>query len=114
MDEGTLIIFAKAPIPGETKTRLIPRIGSQGAVELHQHLVLHTLKTATQARLCPIELWCTPSPDHPFFQDCAQKFDVTLHTQQGIDLGQRMAHAIDTVLRYKRYVILIGSDCPSL
>jgi rSAM/selenodomain-associated transferase 1 len=37
-----------------------------------------------------------------------------LHTQQGADLGERMAHALDSALRHSRYVVLIGTDCPSL
>ena len=114
MNEGTLIIFARAPIPGQTKTRLIPRLGDKQAVELHQRLVLHTLETATRARLCPVELWCSPSTDHPFFQACSRQFDITLHTQHGTDLGERMAHAIDNAMQHGRYVILIGTDCPSL
>lgn len=114
MDKGTLIIFAKAPIPGQAKTRLIPGLGSGQAAELHRRLVLHTLETATRAQICPVELWCTPSTDHPFFQACSQQFDITLHTQHGTDLGKRMSHAINSASQHSRYVILIGTDCPSL
>lgn len=32
---GTLAVMAKAPIPGFAKTRLIPRLGPEGAAELH-------------------------------------------------------------------------------
>ncbi|MBS1202795.1 MAG: hypothetical protein H6R22_1304, partial [Chromatiaceae bacterium] len=31
---GTLIIFAREPVPGEVKTRLIPALGAQGAARL--------------------------------------------------------------------------------
>lgn len=114
MHDNTLIIFAKAPIPGETKTRLIPGLGIEGAAMLHRQLVLHTLETALEAGIGSVELWCAPAPDHSFFQECLRLYDITLRTQQGIDLGQRMAHAIDTALQYSRSVILIGTDCPSL
>ena len=114
MDKSTLIIFAKAPLPGKTKTRLIPEIGSQRAAHLHKKLVLHTLDTAQQAQADRIELWCAPSSDHPFFETCSQQFDITLHSQYGQDLGERMAHAIESALQYSHDVILIGTDCPSL
>jgi hypothetical protein len=110
----TIIIFTKAPVPGKTKTRLIPRIGSQRAAKLHAELVLHTLRTAKQTQSSRMELWCTPSTRHPFFQDCSHQFGITLHTQHGDDLGQRMSHAIDSALQHSRYIILVGTDCPSL
>jgi len=114
MDKSTLIIFAKAPQPGKTKTRLIPEIGSQRAAHLHTKLVLHTLDTAQQAQADHIELWCTPSSDHPFFETCSQQFDITLHSQYGQDLGERMANAIESALQYSHDVIIIGTDCPSI
>ena len=114
MKDTTLIVFAKAPVPGQTMTRLIPEIGVTGAVNLHRTLVLHTLQTATKTRFASIQLWCAPSPNHPFFLACTRTFDVSLHTQQGSDLGERMKHAIDTALQLSKSVILIGTDCPSL
>ncbi len=39
---------------------------------------------------------------------------MTLHQQQGADLGERMAQAIKTNLRKFRRVVLIGTDAPSL
>ena len=114
MSDGTLIIFAKAPVPGHTKTRLIPHLGAEGAVDLHRRLVLYTLDTAARSRFDVTQLWCTPSQDHPFFQDCMRNFDITLHTQQGVDLGERMAYALNSALRHSRYVVLIGTDCPTL
>lgn len=114
MSDGTLIIFAKAPVPGHTKTRLIPHLGALGAADLHRQLVLYTLDTAARGRFDMTQLWCAPSQDHPFFQDCTRNFDITLHTQQGADLGERMAHALNSTLRHSRYAVLIGTDCPTL
>lgn len=114
MKDTTLIIFAKAPMPGQTMTRLIPEIGVTGAVNLHRTFVLHTLQTATKTRFDSIQLWCTPSPNHPFILECTRIFDISLHTQQGADLGERMKHAFDTALQQSKSVILIGTDCPTL
>lgn len=110
--DARLLIFAKAPVPGQVKTRLIPQLGITGATDLHQRLVIETLTMASTENLFPIELWCAPDTQHAFFSDCKKKFPLTLHPQQGHDLGQRMHHALRTALSRCQHAILIGSDCP--
>ncbi|MGB8856876.1 MAG: TIGR04282 family arsenosugar biosynthesis glycosyltransferase [Burkholderiales bacterium] len=110
----SLLVFAKAPHSGKVKTRLIPTLGPEGAAELYEHMLLHALGEASAADIGPIELWCAPDTQDEFFADCAQQFRLSLHTQQGADLGERMAHALRDALTRARCVILIGSDCPAL
>lgn len=111
--DARILVFAKPPVPGYSKTRLIPALGEYGAAELHKRLVKHTLTTATDAALCPVELWCASDINHPFFQQCQQRFPLSLHLQRGADLGERMANALESALRHCRYAILIGTDCPA-
>ena len=94
-----LIVFARAPVPGQVKTRLIPAMGPEAAASLHEKLVFHSLAMAVYAGVGPVDLWCTPSPDHPFFIRCNREFQVELHTQVGEDIGQRMAHAFKETLK---------------
>src|SRR2546425_480382 len=42
----SLILFARYPVPGKVKTRLIPALGADGAAALHRRLVLRTLRAA--------------------------------------------------------------------
>jgi rSAM/selenodomain-associated transferase 1 len=109
-----LIIFAKAPIPGQVKTRLVPTMGEGPSTLLCEWMTLHTLATVMKAALGPVDLWCTPSKDHPFFRHCAKEFNVGLKTQTNGDLGRRMAHAFRETLRRTPYALLMGTDCPSL
>ena len=52
-----LILFARYPVPGRAKTRLIPALGAEGAAALHRRLVLRTLRTARKAcRAVPADL----------------------------------------------------------
>ena len=67
-----IIVFAKAPIPGEVKTRLIPVLGAAGAAALHERLVDRTLATVAAAALGPVELCCAPDATHPFLVSCAR------------------------------------------
>ncbi len=110
----SLLIFAKAPQTGTVKTRLIPALGAQGATDLYQRMLRHTLEQAVAANIGPIELWCAPDPQNAFFTLCAQEFKLSLHTQQGADLGEKMLHALSDALKRSPGAILIGSDCPTL
>nr|VFJ51644.1 MAG: hypothetical protein BECKDK2373B_GA0170837_10342 [Candidatus Kentron sp. DK] len=106
-----ILLFAKAPIPGKAKTRLIPALGARGAGALQAALLRHTLTTVAQTRL-ECELWCHPDSAHPVFSALAREFGVSLHVQTGNDLGRRMGYAAGADRH--RPAILIGADCPSL
>ncbi len=109
-----LLIFCKAPVPGQVKTRLIPFLSAEKAADLHIQLATRTLQILGQTDICPVQLWCSPSIEHPFFKECAETFNLSLHTQQGSNLGERMHHALCSALSDYEHAILIGCDCPSL
>ena len=111
---AVIMVFCKAPISGQVKTRLIPPLTPEEAARLHCELTEKTLQTATQDRLCDVGVWCSPFINHPFFKNLADSYSVTLHLQQGADLGARMHHAFCQALTRFGYAIIIGCDCPSL
>ena len=113
-DSGTQVaIFARAPVPGEVKTRLIPLLGARDAAELHASLVRRALAVAVRAGVGPVSLWCTPETGHPFFAACAAQYGVALREQRGGHLGERMTRAFEHLLPGGR-ALLVGSDCPSV
>jgi rSAM/selenodomain-associated transferase 1 len=113
--EGTIVqVFAKAPIPGAVKTRLIPRLGAAGAARLHENLVRHTLSAACAARVGAVVLYCTPDSEHAFFVRCAGEYGISLRTQSTGNLGERMHDALAEGLREAACVLLMGTDCPAL
>ncbi len=105
-----IAIFAKAPIEGFAKTRLIPRLGAAGAALLQHRLIDRTVQTAVAAALGPVSLWCTPSIDHDVFANLATRFDLQLNRQPDGDLGARMLCAFAT-LTAKGPTLLMGTDC---
>jgi len=113
-NETGVQIFARAPVAGSVKTRLIPLLGEHGAAALHRSLVERALAVARESGLGQVELWCTPSTDDIFFSACRERFGVTLHRQCEGDLGARMLDALEDGLERSRHVLLAGSDCPSL
>lgn len=113
LEPCVIAVFAKAPDPGRAKTRLIARLGADGAARLHSRLVDHTVQTALASGAGSVELWCAPSALHPFFQTFSSEAAVKLQNQFDGDLGQRMADAFRLMLGRAGSAILIGTDCPS-
>lgn len=117
---AALVIFAKAPIPGQVKTRLCPDLTEDEAATLHGSFVLDTLertKAAVHQFKLPLDrfLACAPSSTHVFFRIMEARHGVTLLDQQGDNLGDRMAQAFSTLFtRGYRHVFLVGTDVPSL
>jgi len=109
-----VLVFARAPIPGTAKTRLIPRIGAEGAAELQARFITDAVQRATRASVGPVELWCTPDERHPLFTRLAHEHGLALHAQSAGDLGERMAHASERVVAAGGYPVLIGTDTPLL
>jgi rSAM/selenodomain-associated transferase 1 len=119
-DLAALVIFAKAPIPGQVKTRLCPPLTPDEAATLHGSFVLDTLertKVAVVKLHLPLDryLACAPSSAHVFFKIMAERQGVRLIDQVGDDLGARMNHACETMFArgYKR-VLIVGTDVPTL
>ena len=105
-------VFAKAPVPGFTKTRLIPVLRPEGAAAFQRKLMEQAVRTALEAGIGPATLWCAPDPSHQAFADLAARFAVGLAPQVSGDLGARMLAAFDAAA--PRPLVLIGTDCPSL
>ena len=112
--DGRIMVFCKAPEPGKVKTRLANTIGETAAATIHEYLALHCLKHLVDSRIAPVELWCSPNISHDFFQGCKIELGVTLKTQQGDCLGERMEYAFSSVLPKCDYAIVVGTDCPAM
>jgi len=112
--DAVLMIFCKAPIAGQVKTRLTTELTAEQAMQVHIELTQKTLQLATQNNLCPVQLWCTPSTDHSFFTASAQTYHAILQQQKGDNLGERMNNAFCLALNSYSRALLIGCDCPSL
>jgi hypothetical protein len=108
----TLQLFARDPVPGRVKTRLIGALGQTAATALYRQMLLRTLATAARLRGVQRELWLDePTPTHDL-RAIATRYGMTLHTQRGPDLGTRMAAALARATAEGGMAVLIGSDCP--
>jgi hypothetical protein len=110
---GRILLFAKAPLPGRVKTRLVSALGEQRAAQLYRELLERVIGEAA-AGIAPLEIWCAPDTRHGVFREAAKDPAISLHTQPGGDLGERMAFATRKALTRSEAVLLIGGDCPVL
>ena len=114
----TVIVLAKAPQAGLAKTRLIPALGAAGAAALAARLLDDAVDRALAAKLGPVLLCGAPDLLHPAFTRHAARPGVTLALQVGADLGERMHHALASVLDHAltapHQALLIGTDSPAL
>jgi rSAM/selenodomain-associated transferase 1 len=111
--DAAVAVMAKAPIPGQVKTRLLPALGAEGAARLHARLLHAVVDRLLKARLCPVRLCCAPGTNHPDFAAPAAG-GARLEPQIGADLGERMAHAARRALATARHVVIVGTDVPEL
>ena len=101
-------IFAKPPIPGRVKTRLIPDIGAAKAARVYRYCLEYTLAVVKQSGL-DYQLFISEVSDDPIFQ----QEDYSL--QKGEDLGARMFHAFQDLLTTGTDgALIIGTDCLDL
>lgn len=109
-----LILFAKRPLAGAVKTRLLPLLTAEAAAELYACLLRDTL--AMVRTLSGISC-CIFYQDDPgaaaFFAAAAP--DCEALPQRGADLGARMQAAFGELFgRGFGQVAIIGSDAPGL
>ncbi|KXJ43847.1 MAG: hypothetical protein AXW16_05035 [Cycloclasticus sp. Phe_18] len=106
-----LQIFAKAPIQGFVKTRLIAELGDKKATDVYIELLDRTINLALTSEY-KTQIWCAPNQQYDFFQFNKQKYGVILKDQLGRGLGERMQYALRQGLKEADEVMLIGADCP--
>ena len=112
-DATRIVIFAKAPVPGSVKTRLIPVLGEVGAARLAQRMLAETVEHALATGLATPELCATPHPDDALWAGHLPT-GVRLSDQGPGDLGQRLASAARRVIHEGERILLNGTDCPEL
>lgn len=112
--DAHLLIFAKAPVEDQVKTRLIPNIGSINATKLYRLMLEQVVATIANCHLCPVTLCCTPDTEHSSFKTLQSQYAVELDLQHGRDLGEKMYNAVSRALKTARSVVVVGTDCLQL
>lgn len=118
MSDTALIIMARYPQPGKTKTRLAQAIGDDEATCLYRAF-LTDLAQRFAGQAWDLHWAYTPAEMNyrAFITALAPSFanSMKYFPQEGADLGARLHHAFSwTHKQGYRYTILIGSDSPHI
>jgi rSAM/selenodomain-associated transferase 1 len=108
--QGCLILFVKAPVPGEVKTRLAQALGKDRTFELYRRMLRRQIALVNSMTGVTRQLWVSGDVSHADFLH----FDGPVFQQEGDDIGERMCHALQQALREFPSAILIGCDCPGI
>jgi rSAM/selenodomain-associated transferase 2/rSAM/selenodomain-associated transferase 1 len=109
-----IIVFGRYPVPGSTKTRLIPLLGPAGAAELQRHLTESTLDTVLNSGLGRI-WFCHAGGTPGQLRRWLGPRNLQCKPQINGDLGQRMEAALGEALRRgHQRVLLVGTDVPGM
>ncbi len=110
-----ILVFTRFPVPGQSKTRLIPALGAEEAAGL-QRWMTHSLIVKTdryiQEQPTAVEIYHDGGSNASMRSWLGGK--RIYKRQSGGDLGQRMYAAIAGHLHCYRSIILVGSDCPDI
>lgn len=111
-----VILFSRYPIPGKTKTRLIPALGPAGAADLQRRLTEKTLMTVREmSRKEDIEVEVRFEGGNRYKVRRWLGSDIRLNAQGPGDLGDRMHSAfVDAFKKGCRRVVVLGADIPDL
>jgi len=113
MTEQMLMVVAKQPAAGQTKTRLCPPLTGAMAAALYECFLRDTLEIMRQT---PDVIRCVvylPEDADDYFRKLAP--DFTLMRQQGIDLGERLDNLLSAALTQGApAAVVMDSDSPTL
>ena len=106
--------MAKAPLPGQVKTRLCPPCTLEEAAELYRCFLLDTFELAARLQGITVTVAYFPSEVEETFKAMVPPA-FGLMSQKGRDLEEKMNNAFERLfaLGYKQ-IVLIGADIPTL
>ncbi len=114
MSNNALIVVAKQPVPGQTKTRLCPPFSPESAAEFYRCLLQDTLVLMEGLEGVDLTLAYWPTSARAYFEAITPK-DFRLVPQRGSDLGERLANALAWHFdRGYQRVVIMNSDGPTL
>jgi uncharacterized protein len=112
-DKAVILLFVKAPVKGQVKSRLAAEVGEETALDLYRCFVLDIVNTLDNS--ChPFRMFFYPHDGDSALATLLGRRHHFL-PQEGNDLGKRMENAFRRIFSegFDR-AVLIGSDIPDL
>jgi uncharacterized protein len=111
--QRTLLVVAKRPAAGQTKTRLCPPLSGDSAAALYECFLRDTLDITRQVPGITRAIGYLPEHADGYFGALAP--DMALTPQRGADLGERLDHLLtDALSAGAGQAVVMDSDSPTL
>lgn len=111
---NAVVIMAKAPVPNEVKTRLIPALSPEEASDLYHCFLLDKITQVKSIREARHFVAYTPFISESFFRSIMPP-GFSLINQVGGDLGERLANVSKNLFNQgAEKVVILDSDTPNL
>ncbi len=108
-----ILLFIKAPIKGQVKTRLATALGDDAALKLYRNFVLDILDMLDRVGHPFIICYSPPDARSAVVEWLGDHREYL--AQEGHDLGERMANAFQVLFSQGiSRIVLVGSDLPDL
>jgi rSAM/selenodomain-associated transferase 1 len=113
MSYNALLVVAKQPAAGQTKTRLCPPLDGATAAALYACFLRDTLDLMRQVEDVERTIVYLPEDADGYFRELAP--DMALVPQRGSDLGERLANLLDDAFAAgAQRAVVMDSDSPTL
>lgn len=108
-----VIVFTRVPVPGETKTRLMPDLTGEECARIHSMFLLDLRDLLSKVN-ADVFYAITPFEKASCFRELMGD-DIQIFIQSGDDLGEKMINAFRYAFqRGYESVVLFGSDSPEI
>lgn len=114
LNDAVIVVMAKQPQPGRTKTRLCPPLSPLQAAALYEALMLDTFLLASGLPGVDLAVAITPPGSRPYFTAAAPA-NALLLPVEGVDIGECLDQALGQLLGMGyRSALALNSDGPTL
>ncbi len=107
-----LYLFAKAPLPGQVKTRMQPPLTTEGCAELALLMLQQSVQKIVSYWPGSLVLCVSPDINHQAFTRLAETYNCDLVAQIGVTLGDRMLDALNSGIESSGSAVVMGCDVP--
>jgi uncharacterized protein len=113
-NKSVVVIMAKQPQPGRTKTRLSPPLTVDEAARLYEVMLLDTIELVSGLKGCDLAIAITPQEARPYFESITPPGSLLLPVD-GVNIGDCLAQSLRRLLSLGyAQALALSADGPSL
>lgn len=113
-EEESLLVFAKAPIPGQVKTRLGARVGPDEAARIYAGLARRVVDQLRGGRFGITVCFSPPEEEAAVRAMLPSREEFRFTPQATGELGERLEAAFREAFRRASRVVVVGTDAPGV